>query len=213
MNFAAVQAQVNDLPASFTRQGAPYTQLVDALSGALSLWTGGTDGIASQVAAFSQAQGGWLDVWGLLFLVPRNQGEGDGPYSTRIQETVLAWVGTLPAMQAWFLLFAPGGTVTENASGMGYMISLPATMAPSLVAAFLATLNRIRPVGVPFTVQQATGGLYLGTEAFLGLGRVQGSYLVSPAAQSTLDLAALTNNAQPLIPDLLLIDPTVNGLV
>ena len=213
MNFADVQAQLNDLPDTFRRQGAPYTQLMDALSGGLTSFVTGTDGVISQIAAFQQAQGGWLDLWGLLFLVPRNRNEGDDPYRIRIAETVLAWVGTLPALQAWVALFAPGGTVVENPSGFGYTLTLPPTLALSGVVEFLQNLGRIRPAGVPFVLQQASGGLYLGTEAFIAMGMMQGSYLVEPTSAQALAIAATTNNARVLIPTTLMTDPAVNGLV
>lgn len=213
MDFADVQAQLNDLPTTFKRQGAPYGQLMDALSGGLSTFAIGVDGMMQQTAAFQQAQGGWLDVWGLLFLVPRDQGEGDAPYSLRITETVLAWVATIPAIQAWLNLFAAGGTVGESLPQVGYKVTLPATMSMQDIAEFLENFNRIRPAGVPFGIQQSTGGLYLGTEAFMSLGRVQGSYLVEPTGSQLLAIAAVTNNARPLIPDLFLTDPAINGLV
>lgn len=211
MNFQAVLAQLSDLPPAFRRQGAPYTQLLDSLAGTCWLPCLGIDGMAAQVSSFQSAQGGWLDAWGLLFLVPRYQNEGDGPYRARISETVLAWVATVPALQAWLDLFAPGGTVAENASGLGYAVTLPPTLSSAQVALFIASLNRIRPAGVPFTVQQAAGGLFTGTEAFFGIGRVQGAYLTEDTTQADLDLAALTNSAQPLLPSLFLTDPVVNG--
>lgn len=212
MTIADVEAQLNDLPDTFKRQGAPYTQLIDALSSGLGGFTAGVDGVTAQTAAFLQAQGGWLDVWGLLFLVPRNSNEGDAPYQTRILETVLAWVGTVPAIEAWLKLFSPGGAIVEN-TGVGYSLTLPATMALGGIIEFLLNFNRIRPAGMPFTIRQATGGLYLGTVAFMGLGRVQGSYLEAPTSVQLLTLAALTNNARPMVPDLFLIDPSLNGLV
>jgi hypothetical protein len=211
--FINVQAQLNDLPDTFRRQDAPYTQLIDAFSGGLTSFVAGTDGVTAQVATFQAAQGGWLDLWGLLFLVPRNRNEGDAPYSVRIAETVLAQVATLPALQAWVALFAPGGTVVENPSGLGYTLTLPPTLALSGVIDFLQNLGRIRPAGVPFVLQQASGGLYLGTEAFLALGRVQGSYLAEPTSAQALAIAATTNNARVLIPTTFLTDPSVNGLV
>jgi hypothetical protein len=213
MNFSDVQAQLNDLPDTFKRQGAPYTQMIDALSGGLNTFTVGVDGVVAQVASFDQAQGGWLDLWGLLFLVPRDRNEGDAPYGVRIAETVLAWVATLPALQAWIDLFAPGGTAAENPPTWGYAITLPPTLALSGVIEFLENLGRIRPAGVPFTLQQAAGGLYLGTEAFIGLGMVQGSYLVEPTSAQALAIAATTNNARVLIPTTYMTDPSINGLV
>lgn len=98
MNFQAVLAQLNDLPATFRPNGNPYAQFINALASAQSLFTVGADATMAQAASFNGAIDGWIDVWGLLFGVPRNQTEGNIPYATRIAETVLAWVGTLPAI-------------------------------------------------------------------------------------------------------------------
>jgi len=205
MNFQAVIAQLTDLPATFQPPGNPYAQFINALASAESLFTSGADATMAQAVSFSGAIDGWIDVWGLLFEVPRNQGEGNIPYATRIAETVLAWVGTLPAIQMWIALFAPGGSVVENASGLGYAITLPATMTLPQVITFLVSLGRIRPAGVPFSVQQTGTGLYLGAEAFLGAGATIGSYLVNTGTAPTSLLNATTCNAQPLIPDLFLV--------
>ena len=109
MNLQAVQAQIGDLPATFRSSGW-YTQMMSAVAAAMALVTGGDDATMAQVTAFGAALDGWIDVWGLLFGVPRSANEGNIPYAVRVGETVTAWVGTVPAIQAWLNLFAPGGT-------------------------------------------------------------------------------------------------------
>lgn len=210
MDFAALLAQLNDLPPAFRPAGNPYAQLVNAVANALALFTDGADATMAQALSFSGAIDGWIDVWGLLFGVPRNQNEGNLPYAARIAETVLAWVGTLPALQARIVLFAPGGSVAENPSGLGYAITLPSYMSLTQAGAFIASLGRIRPAGVPFTVQQAGTGLYLNAEGFLGDGTVLGTYLTGGNTPLSLGLNATTPSAQPLIPDLFLVDPSIN---
>jgi len=213
MDFPAVLAQLNDLPPTFRPAGNPYAQFIASLAGAETLYTAGGDATLQQVLTFSGAIDSWIDVWGLLFGVPRNQGEGNTPYATRIAETVLAWVGTLPALQAWIALFAPGGSVVENASGLGYLITLPAYLSPAQAAAFISSLGRIRPAGVPFAVQQSGFGLFLGTEAFLGDGALLGTYLTVGTKPVTLDLNATTPSAQSLIPTCFLTDPALNSRI
>lgn len=209
MNFADVLSTLLDLPGPFIRSQAPFTQLMDALAFEMSLETTGNDGLLSQVQTFANAQDGWIDIWGLLFGVPRNANEGNGPYSARIQETILAWVGTPSAIQRWINLFAPGGTTTENTGG-GYNINLPASMTNAQIAAFVVSLNRIRPDGVPFTVNQGSGALFLGTVEYLGAGNIIGSYLSTGASLANLTAAAITNSTAPLLPTLMLTDPILN---
>ncbi len=209
MDFPATLAVLNDVPSTFKRVGAPYAQLIDSLASTLSQFTLGEDATMTQVASFVGAVDGWLDVWGMLFGVPRNQGEANSTYATRVQRTVQAWVGTLPGIQAWLNFFAPGGSVTENA-GLGFTLLLPSNMSVGQVSAFLVSLARIRPAGVPFTIQQVGAGLFLGTEAFLGTGSVIGSYLTAGTQAVTLAEAATTFSSQPLLPTLYLADPTIN---
>ena len=210
MNYAAVLAQINDLPSTFVPAGNPYAQVAAARAAALAVFTSSADATEQQVQQFSNAIDGWIDVWGLLFGIPRNTNEGNVPYALRITETVLAWVGTLPALQVWVNLFAAGGSVTENASGFGYIITLPGSMTFSQAVVFVASLGRIRPAGVPFVVVGGGLGLYLDAEAFLGQGVVFGSYLTGYSTPGTFNLNATTNSSQPLIPSLLLGDPNLN---
>lgn len=206
MDQGAVLARLTDLPSTFTRQGAPYVQIIGAIGAALATFTGAADATEGQVQNFSVALDSWLDVWGLLWGVPRNQGEPNGSYAPRIGRTVLAWVGTVPAIQAWLDLYAPGGTVTENAGSLGYSIDFPANMTLAQIQSFLASLGRIRPAGMPFSVQQTGFGVFLGAHAFLGTN----DYLGAGTQSVAPTLSASTSNAVPLLPSLYFDDPTIN---
>ena len=210
MDFSAILATLNDLPTTFTRPAAWYTQLVDAMGCETALETEGGDDTINQAINFGNAQDGWIDIYGLLMGIPRNAGEGNIPYSARVEATLSAWVGTVPAVQVWLSLFALGGTVAENLSGLGYIITFPSTMSLTQIANFLASFNRIRPIGVPFTAIQGGGALYLGTIEYLGGGITLGTYLSAGASPSTSSLGANTLNAQPLLPTLFMTDPLLN---
>lgn len=208
MNFADIAGILGDLPTTFTRVGHPYDQFIDSVTTALARYTTTADGVQTQIATFPGAVDGWLDTWGLLWSLPRQVNEANSAYATRIQETVLAWMGTLPAIQTWLSLFASGGTVQEN-TGLGYNINLPAALTPSQVLNFLVSLNRIRPAGVPFTVNQIGVGTYLGTIDFLGDGAMVGDYFALGTQSLALPLGATQLSALPLLPLLFLTDPSL----
>lgn len=210
MDFAAVNARLNDLPSTFTRDGPPYTQLIESIGTELTTFTDAADATMSQVLNDDMALDGWLDVWGLLWGVPRIQNEANSTFNTRIARTVLAWVGTLPALQQWMNFYAPGGIVTENPSGLGYALQFPATMTLFAIQVFIAALNRIRPAGVPFTISQIGIGLYLGTESFLNTGAPKGAYLTAGTVPVPLNIGDSTPNSLPLLPSLYFQDPTLN---
>jgi hypothetical protein len=210
MDLPSVLARLNDLPRTFKRQGPPYTQLIDSIGWQLALFTLSADTTSQRALTFSPALEGWLDVWGLLWGVPRQQNEANSSYATRIVRTVLAWVGTLPAIQAWLNFYAPGGTVTENLPGLGYAITLPANMTLAQITAFLLSLNRIRPAGVPFIISQVVGGITLGTDIFLATGAPKGAYLSMAVNAIPLPIGATTNNTVPLLPSTYFDDPTLN---
>lgn len=215
MDLPAILATLNDLPSTFRKNSAPYTQVIDSIAAALALFTNGADATTAQVSTFGGAVDGWLDTWGLLFGVPRNEDEANSTYALRISRTVLAWVGTVPAIQAWLNWYAPGGSITENTDGLGYALQFPSGMTSAQIAAFIASLGRIRPAGVPFTAAQIGPGMYLGTEVFMGDSRVMGSYLAAGTTAVTLEAAATTLSSLPLLPALYLEDPYLSqpGLV
>lgn len=210
MDYPSVLARLNDLPRTFKREGPPYTLLIDSIGWQLAMFTLASDATSQQVLAFGPALDSWLDVWGLLWGVPRQQNEANSSYATRIARTVLAWVGTLPAIQAWLNFYAPGGTVTENLPGVGYVITFPSNMTLAQIITFLLSFNRIRPAGMPFSVAQAIGGITLGTDIFLATGAPKGAYLSSALNSLSLPIGPVTNNTSPLLPSTYFSDPTLN---
>lgn len=212
MDFPAIIGILNDLPSTFRREGPPYAQFIDSVATAFSRYTLSADAVQAQVRSFSAPPlDGWLDVWGLLFGIPRHTDESNANYAARILETVLAWVGTLPAIQVWVALFAVGGSATDNGpSGLGFSLEMPASMTLAQINTFLLSLGRIRPAGMPFKVSQAGIGLFLGTVDFLGDGMIVGNYLTTGDQPVALMIPATTLSSQPLIPALLLQDPTIN---
>lgn len=211
MDFPAVLATLDDLPSTFKRSTGWYPQLMDSIASSLALYTNEAQATLDQVQDFAFATSGWLDVWGLLFGIPRLAGEADAAYQPRIQNTVLAWVATVPAIQFWVNLYIPGSFVLENLPGYGYTISFPGNVTLAQIQVFLNSFNRIRPVGVSFSLQQAGLGLYFGTEEFLGDGMVVGNYLTALSTPIKLSLGASTPNSTPLLPALLLTDPSINS--
>jgi hypothetical protein len=210
MQFFDVLATLNDLPSTFRPNSDWYRQLVDAITTSLAVFTQDADATLDQTAVFENALDGWIDVWGLLINIPRQPLEANAVYRARVQNTLLAWVATLPAVEAWINLYAFGGIVTENLPAVGYVINFPGTVQLSQITAFLQFFNRIRPAGVPFGLQQNGIGLFLGTDEFLGGGMVAGNYLTSLATSVPPGLQASTPNNVPLLPTWLLTDPTLN---
>ncbi len=224
MNFAQIAAILDDLPQTFLRSGAPFTQLADARTSELTLYGQAADGISNQ-ENFPLAQGGWLDLWGNLFDVPRLPYEADAHYLNRIQFEVTGGNGTYLGIQLWILVvFGIVAAVQENlivteddsggyvTTGLGYTITFPSTVTLAQIAQVLVSIARVRPAGVPFAVfQQGATGTYVQTINFLDAPRVTGAFLSAGGAPVSSSLVpATTNNATPDIPDLYLIDPTLN---
>lgn len=213
MDFEAVQTQINDLPATFKRLGNPFQQWIDALTAELARNTNASDAVLQQIDLFVNAQFGWLDIWGLLFDIPRLNNEADGPYRARIQYNVLAGAGPPVAIAKWIkAVWRVDVTVVENLPNLGYTIEFPATVSDTFAITILASLVRIRPAGVPITGTSRAGvGLYLNTVNFLDAPNVTGAYLsASGIDQGAPAIGPATNNAQPAMPETFLVDPTIN---
>ena len=213
MDFALVEQQLNDLPATFKRDGAPYTQVVDSLAALLDRYTNASDGSINQVADFSGAQFGWLDIWGLLFGLPRQANEADQLYGPRIQYEVMAGNGTPVGMAYWIrAVWRVSATIVEALPALGYSITFPASVTDTQIAEILASLSRVRPAGVPITSVSRLGtGLYVTTINFLGASRVTGAYITGGTTGLGFILYPATNNAEPILPDILLTDPVLNS--
>ncbi|MDD2878493.1 MAG: hypothetical protein PHZ23_14840 [Acidiphilium sp.] len=214
MNYAQVQAQLNDLPATFKRLGNPYGQWIDALTSALALFTNAGDATILQIIAIGNATGRWLDIWGIIYGFPRFYGEADQLYRARITSALTAPHVTMAAIVNWAAIysgFVASVSDTAASGGIGYTITIPQSLTASQIARFLQSLAYVRPAGVPFQVLQGHVSLFVDTVNYEGgAAGVTGSYLGSNATPLTLNIPASTNNAQPLLPDFMLNDPTLN---
>lgn len=212
MNYATVRAQLLDLPKTFLRPGLPFLQWIDALTAGMFRDTAGVDGISQQISNFGNARFGWLDIWGLLFNVPRQANEADAAYKARIAYEVTAGAGTPVGIAYWILkLWGVNATIQENLPAVGYNIEFQGSLTTSQITAILISLGRIRPAGVPFTVNSASSaGLYLNTVNFTNAPKVTGAYLAGSSGTADLGLGPATNNAAPILPTLFLQDAILN---
>lgn len=215
MDVQLVLSQLQDLPAPFLRPGATFQWIYQALAGGEAWYTEASDGIAWQVAGLPTAEGPWLTTWGEILGVGRLPGESDGAYSARVQETLLAPVGTPLAIQTYsrFILNSTLVTVSENFPAVGYTISIPVGYPSVVLSNWISGLARIRPAGVPFQITEHVGPLMLGTYSYLGASGFAAAYLGQGNQALPLNLGASTNNLQNLLPDLLMVDPNLNGLL
>jgi hypothetical protein len=210
MDFLQVVALFNDLPSSFKKTTAPYTQVIDGLATQLAAYTNGSDYTVSQLT-IANARYGWLDVWGLIFGIPRNANESDYNYYNRIIAVLNAIVGTIPGVEFWLTFCFGSGTVTENVGGLGYSIQLPSSFSESQLEVFVTTFNYIRPIGVPFSYTNVADGMFLRTVNFLGgADKMIGAYFGAVYNYQPLPFSACQPSAVPLLPDLYLTDPTMN---
>lgn len=211
MDFPQVQAQLNDLPQTFKRYDAPYTQWVDALTSALQIYTQAVDSLLAQLN-FRNAAYSWNDAWGAITNVQRRSNESDVVYKARIQNTILAKHASPVAMLAWLstIEMVTNALLTEAFPTVGYTITLPASLTTATITQILQNLNVVRPAGVPFNVLIQSGGTYLDTVNYMDAPRTTGAYFAGASAPYPLGLGAGQNNAVSLLPDLLFVDPTIN---
>lgn len=210
MDFAAVKARLDDLPATYTRPGPGFQALDLAQTAALTRYTGGTDGLMAQLD-FSQAVGPWLDVWGRLFVVPRNQDESDNDYYNRIVMTLVAGRVTPVAILIYLRTLGITANLVENFVNPSFSLEFTTPLTVAGFDALAQNLAAVRPAGVPFLpFEVLQGGLYVGTVNFVDAPKVTGGYLDSPVKTFTPSIAQSTNNSEPLLPTTYLTDPTLN---
>lgn len=213
LGYSGVLNQLNALPDTFLRPGATFAMIQAAKAAALFHYTDSSSGLMAQTD-FSTAQGVWLDVWGKLFGIPRNNGESDTSYVNRIRTTLSSGRTTPVAIALYMLLiFNLNALITEDLVHCAWAFGLSRPLSQSALNALVQNLVYVRPCGVPVTLgaSGAGGGMYLGTVNYLGAARVTGAYLESPSAQGNVEvLSAYTNNSVPLLPTTFLSDPTLN---
>jgi hypothetical protein len=214
MDPSLVQDQLLDLPVPFIRPGTVFAEIYASLAAGESVYSLASDGVASSLYMPSSLNG-WLAVWGEIFGLPKNSGESDFFYATRILNTLTAPVGTPMGIVSWtqFILGTTNVSISENLNQGGYSISIPANLSNSTITNWLANLTRIRPAGIPFSVTTQTNPLMLGSYAYIGGSGFAGAYLGFGIETLGLNLSASTNNSQPLVSEILLTDPLLNGQV
>lgn len=212
MDFQQIQDQIEDLPQTFKRYDAPYTQWSDALTSALRVFGFAVDSLLTMVSSFDAAEDSWIDAWGSLGNVIRRTNESDAVYQPRIQNTVLAKHASPVAMLTWLSVIemVSNATLAERGASLGYSITLPQTLTTAQIQQIIMNLNVVRPAGVPFNIFIQTGALYLDTVNYLDSPRITGAYLGNSSNAFTLPLGAGQNSSQSILPDLLLVDPTIN---
>lgn len=211
MNFQEVQERLADLPSTYTRPGPNYQRLDLSRAAELFRYTNGADGVIEQLN-FSQAVGPWLDVWGKLFVIPRNTNESDDSYHTRILFTLLAGRVTPNAILLYLLnTIGAAPNLVENFPQCEFRLVFTQPLTTAAFEAVAQNLASVRPAGVPFLpFEVLQGGSYLGTVNFTGAAKVTGAYLDAPVKDFTPALDASTNNAVPLLPTTFLTDPSIN---
>lgn len=212
MQFSDVIAQLELLPATYLRPGAQFQQLMNAKAAALFRYTNAVDGLNSQVANFLQSYGVWLDCWGKLWGIPRNNGELDNAYLSRIQATLLSGRTTPVSIELFVQLgFGLSVTVQEDFSTCTWSLLFNIPPTTQQFSNIMASLPFVRPAGVPMTPPTTNaGGAYIGSVNYLGAPRITGAYLETPQNQTEVMQSAYTPNSIPLLPTTFLSDPTLN---
>lgn len=211
MDFAQVLQILNDLPTTFKRGSQTYIQLVDSLTTALALFAQGAGATVTQLD-FTQARYNWLDVWGLLFGIPRLLNQSDAGYAAMIMFELLSGGGPPAQIVSWIqVVYGVTVQIVENSPAVGYTITFPGTVTLTQIQTILNGLGYVRPAGVPITGVFSLGaGTILDTINFFDAPDVVGAYLTGAATAIPFSVPATTNNAVPLLPTLFITDPILN---
>lgn len=211
MNYQDVLTQLNRLPSTFLRPGDGFAAIQSARAAALFRYANASDGLVEQLQ-FSKAVGVWLDTWGKLFGIPRNQQEADGDYQARISATLVAGRAT-PIAMVLYLKIALGlnATIAEDFTKTVWQLHFDTPLSLAQFNQLMANLAYVRPAGVPtISSSSGSGGLFSGTVNYFRAPRVTGAYLEEGAFGLDFTISAYTNNSQSLLPTAYLSDPTIN---
>lgn len=211
MDWNDIVKRLTDLPRGYLRIGPNFQQFQNSLTAGLVLGTSAYAGLTTQLN-FGTASGHWLDVWGQIFNLPRNNNEIDVAYQTRVKLLLRSGRGTPAAIEQYVdegLGYA--NTVAEDFSTVSWSLTLSQAVTNAQYLQLGNNLANVRPAGVPFLpIYVPGGGLYLGSINYLGAPSVTGAYLVNPTAGVTPAIASSTLPAQPTLPTTYLTDPTLN---
>jgi hypothetical protein len=212
MNWSDVAAVLNSLPSGYLRTGSAFAAWQNSLTAASVRFTGGVDAITAQTS-FGAAVGHWLDVWGRMLGVLRNAGESDSDYRNRISLTLLSWRGTVVGIESYLeLAMGLSAVVSESFPAVGWALNIQVGYALSAAQKSILGVNLafVRPAGVPYTLNEVSGGLFLTTGNFLSGTRFPGSWLVSQNRLTGVAIPSTTNSPVSTLPTTWLTDRTLN---
>ncbi len=211
MKSTDVLARLQSLPLTFQRNGPTYAALQGAIVATTSRYTVASDDTSAQMN-IDDAGYRWLDTFGLMYGVPRFDGELSDAYLARIKATLVAWRGTPVAIEFYLeLITGLGVSVAESPTTYSWSATLSGAVTSTLQTRVNSGVNFVRPAGVPFSYAVPTGGNYASTLNYLGYGRLTGSYILSGSKVIAANISANTNNALPALPTDYLTDTSLNA--
>ena len=101
MDWEDVQAVFEALPSTFRRLGPNYDNWQNSLVAGISRMTLGMESVSEQANFAGPPVGKWMDAWGRLLGVPRNNDETDAAYFNRVKATMTVQRTTIPGMEAY----------------------------------------------------------------------------------------------------------------
>jgi hypothetical protein len=166
MDFPTIWRQLQDVPATFRREGTPYAWLIDSFTSGLYLFCQASDALQQQYNFDTSAEG-WIDVWGDLAGITRNVNEPNSVYKNRIANTVLAWRDSPVAIERFIQLVENVTALVAENDPIGYRLYFPTVFDLSAINQIVLDIKYVRPAGVPFQVFSQRG-TYLDTINFYG---------------------------------------------
>lgn len=216
MNYNQVLTQINTLPSTYTRTGPLFGNLMSSFAYGVSRYTESVDYMMNSNQSISTMSVMWLNFIGTFVNVPRNNNTTTAQYQNQIQSVIAEPQGTPVAILKYLNNNNILATYSDNFSGpgdfskIGWSVSLETPYKS--VSQLALSLARVRPAGVPFTINTLSGGLYVNTINFIGNIGTTGQYLSSPFTNQTFTIPATTNNIRINIPTRFLTDTTLNNL-
>ncbi len=213
MNFQQTEQILTDLPNTFRRYGSLFNAIILGFAIACARNNIAIDSIYQNIYT-NNARWGWLDVFGQLYGILRNQYETDPQYRVRLIGTLTAPHGT-PFAISQFLNLALGlnTNITENFVSPSFSINFSSPVTTSTLQNVVNSINWVRPAGIPFQpLYTQTGGLFLETINYLGITKVTGSYLSAPHTTVNVAVSPSTPNPVCILPTTYFTDPFITGV-
>lgn len=211
MNFQQTYQILSDLPQPFTRFGSIFNAILLGFTIACARNNISIDAINQNIYT-NNARWGWLDAFGQMYGVLRNQYETDPQYRTRLIGTLTAPHGTPLSISQFIKLALRISTyITENFSTPSFTVNFNTPVNSNTLQNIANTILWVRPAGVPFLpLFSSSGGLFLFTLNYLNGTKVTGSYLSNPHISGNVTISAGTPNPICTLPTTYFTDPFIN---